>query len=129
MLALVIRLMSLFLVSEYVNEQGETRAQEVASEYTRRNTTEIPPVPPIPFSATSREYQQGSQSADRHSTAMRSIDALTYIDEDFNYYPSKQQRDSPTDHPTAPLVANAEGRQDLGTCPPFLISLSVLIPL
>lgn len=47
---------------------------------------------------------------------MRSAEALTYIDEDFNYYSSKRRRDSPTDLPTAPLVANADlGRQDLGT--------------
>jgi hypothetical protein len=114
-LALVIRLTSFSLVSEYVNEQGETRAQEVASEYTRRNTDEIPPVPPISFSDTSGTHKQDLQPGDRISTATHSVDALTYIDEDFNYYPSKRQRDSPTDHPTAPLVAHAAGRQDLGT--------------
>jgi hypothetical protein len=64
--------------------------------------------------------QQDAQPADRNSTAMHSVDALTYIDEDFNYYSTKRRRDSPTDLPTAPLVANAEGRQDLGTL--FLVS-------
>lgn len=120
------------LVLEYVNERGETRAQEVASEYVRRNTDEIPPVPPIPLypaSAALGDHQRDLQPGDRTSTATHSVDALTYIDEHFNYYPSKRQPDSPTDHPTAPLVANAAGRQDLGTVPPFLISLSALIPL
>ena len=109
-------------MSEYVNEQGETRAQEVASEYVRRNTSEIPPVPPIPLSSASPafgDHQRDLQPGDRTSTATQSVDALTYIDEHFNYYPSKRQPDSPTDHPTAPLVANAAGRQDLGTGSPI----------
>jgi len=110
--ALVIQLTCLPLVSEYLNEQGETRAQEVASEYARRNTLELSPVSNSPTTGT---QQQDSRPADRNSTAMRSVEALTYIDEDFNYYSSKRQRDSPTDLPTAPLVANAAGRQDLGT--------------
>ena len=58
---------------------------------------------------------------------MRSVEALTYIDEDFNYYSSNRRRDSPTDLPTAPLVANVDlGRQDLGTYPQLLTSISVL---
>lgn len=119
-LALVITLTCLSLVSEYHNEQGETRAQEVAAEYARRNTLEIPPVPSMPSSATSGKHQQDLLPGDRTSTATRSVEALTYIDEDFNYYSNKRQNDSPTDHPTAPLVAHAERRQDLGTdFPPF----------
>ena len=119
MLALVITLTCFSLVSEYINEQGETRAQEVATEYARRNTLDIPPVPSIPSSAISGKNQQDLLPGDRTSTATRSVDALTYIDEDFNYYSNKRQHDSPTDHPTAPLVAHAERRQDLGTDPPL----------
>lgn len=106
-------------MSEYVNEQGNTRAQEVASEYARRNTLDTLPVPSMPSSATSGKHQQDLLPGDRLSTATHSVDALTYIDEDFNYYSSKRQRDSPTDLPTAPLVAHAERRQDLGTDFPF----------
>ena len=128
-LARLLTLTSFSPVSEYHNEQGETRAQEVAAEYARRNTDEIPPVPPLPLSDASGTHQQDLRPGNRISTATHSVDALTYIDEDFNYYPSKRQHDSPTDHPTAPLVANAAGRQDLGLLSPFLISLPVLIPL
>ena len=102
------------LVAEPVNERGETRAQEVASEYARRNTEDGTPIPDTPISATPEKLQHDAQSSDLHSTAMHSVDALTYIDEDFNYYSSKRRRDSPTDHPAAPLVANADNRQDLG---------------
>ena len=105
---------------EYLNERGQTRAQEVASEYARRNAEDQSPVSPISSPAPARKHQRAPQSADRHSTGMQSVDALTYIDEDFNYYSSSRKRDSPTDLPTAPLVANAAvpsvgGRQDLGT--------------
>src|SRR5258706_7261506 len=118
-LVLVITLTCFPLVSEYINEQGETRAQEVAAEYARRNTLEIPPVPSMPSSAISGKDQQDFLPGDRTSTASRSVAALTYIDEDFIYYSSKRQQDSPTDHPTAPLVAHAERRQDLGTDSPL----------
>jgi hypothetical protein len=115
-LVLIIQLTCLFPTSEYFNERGETQAQEVASEYTRRNSEGVPPVPPIPDSVRAEKQHEDLEPGDRNSTALHSIDALTYIDEDFNYYTSKRQRDSPTDHPTAPLVANAvmPHRQDLG---------------
>lgn len=103
-----------FLVTEHVNERGETRAQEVASEYARRNTEDGTPIPDTPIFDTTEKQQHDLQPSDRNSTAMHSVDALTYIDEDFNYYSSKRRRDSPTDHPAAPLVANADNRQDLG---------------
>lgn len=94
--------------SEPLNERGETQAQALASEYSKSRLDANELTPPGNPTARYGGLAPPPQDPDkRKSSALESNDALTYIDEDFNYYSSRRnraKRDSPTE---ALLVANA----------------------
>lgn len=88
------------------NEHGQTEAQIVAFDYQLSS-------PRSPTSSDPLARKPSNASAHRKSFAPSNTDALTYIDEDFNYYPSRAKNSS-TDRDSALLVANAAdmGRKD-----------------
>ena len=93
------------------NELGQTEAEAVAHSYRSSPTNDADSKTSGAVSALDRRTSTFSQN--RKSMAPSNADALTYIDEDFNYYSSR--KDTPSgDKMDDPLVQNAAdmGRTD-----------------
>ncbi|CAG8758272.1 12113_t:CDS:2, partial [Acaulospora colombiana] len=99
------------------DENGQSYAQAIASEYSARGSQIDPPPMPEPYDAQRRppSDNMGTKAENRKSAGWEST-GLSYVDENFRYYstrgtptPHSQQLrgDSPTDAHDAPLVTNA----------------------
>ena len=89
------------------NEHGQTEAEIVAFDY-HRSSPLTPSSSKMGYSE-SLTRQPSNKSSHRKSFAPSNTDALTYIDEDFNYYPSRTNTKPNPDRDSALLVANAAG--------------------
>lgn len=94
--------------SAEVNEHGQTAAELVAYDYRSSPINSSPSMSRLVrrqsegFESTPRTSQYGKDYA-----ASSVVDAMTYIDEDFNYYPSRNTRQSSSDKQDISLMHNA----------------------
>jgi hypothetical protein len=91
------------------NAHGQTEAEIVAFDYQLSS-----PKSPTSGDADNLARQPSVKSAHGKSYAASNTDAMTYIDEDFNYYSSKRNSKPIPDRDSAHLVSNAAdmGRKD-----------------
>ncbi|KAJ1310202.1 hypothetical protein OPQ81_006945 [Rhizoctonia solani] len=93
-----------------LNERGETRAQALASEY-RSSPVNLSPHDGVLSSASSQTYSSSEQSKDllskRKSVASSNLDAMTYVDENYNVYRSPRMKNGDQFNDNASLVEHA----------------------
>ena len=97
------------------NEFGQTEAEGVLHKYRTSPSSASPGsvMSPSGGDAVARTRSVDRQSQFRKSYAASNMDAMTYVDEDFNYYPSRRVSET-DDKFDASLVQNAAnmGRSD-----------------
>ncbi|CAE6432560.1 unnamed protein product [Rhizoctonia solani] len=93
-----------------LNERGETRAQALASEY-RSSPVNLSPRDGALSSASSQSFSSSEQSKDllakRKSVASSNLDAMTYVDENYNIYRSPRMKNGDQFNDNASLVDHA----------------------
>jgi hypothetical protein len=93
-----------------LNERGETRAQALASEY-RSSPVNLSPRDGALSSASSQTFSSSEQSKDllakRKSVASSNLDAMTYVDENYNIYRSPRMKNGDQFNDNASLVDHA----------------------
>ncbi|ELU44527.1 rhomboid family protein [Rhizoctonia solani AG-1 IA] len=95
-----------------LNERGETRAQALASEYRSSPVNLSPRARDGALSSSSSQtFSSSEQSKDllakRKSVASSNLDAMTYVDENYNIYRSPQMKNGDQFNDNASLVDHA----------------------
>ncbi|GAB1517439.1 hypothetical protein RhiTH_000487 [Rhizoctonia solani] len=95
-----------------LNERGETRAQALASEYRSSPVNLSPRARDGALSSSSSQtFSSSEQSKDllakRKSVAYSNLDAMTYVDENYNIYRSPQMKNGDQFNDNASLVDHA----------------------
>ncbi|KEP54380.1 rhomboid family protein [Rhizoctonia solani 123E] len=93
-----------------LNENGQTRAQALASEY-RSSPINLSPRDGALSSASSQTFSSSEQSKDllatRKSATSSQLDAMTYVDENYNVYRSPRMKNADQFNDNASLVEHA----------------------
>ncbi|KAL5635958.1 hypothetical protein ACGC1H_004682 [Rhizoctonia solani] len=93
-----------------LNENGQTRAQALASEY-RSSPINLSPRDGALSSASSQTFSSSEQSkellATRKSATSSQLDAMTYVDENYNVYRSPRMKNPDQFNDNASLVEHA----------------------
>lgn len=89
------------------NEHGQTEAELVAYDYRSSPVSTTPSTSRLVRPQSTELTPRSSHYGGKSYAASSVVDALTYIDEDFNYYPSQNDRQASGDTQDASLVHNA----------------------
>lgn len=90
------------------NDFGQTEAEAVAHSYRSSPLSSTDARSSKPGSSSGLDRRTSAFSQNRKSVALSNVDAMTYIDEDFNYYSSRKNTSS-GEKLDDPLVQNAAG--------------------